>query len=120
MEFSKTYTREDRLIREITPFLNLGCYVWQVMRDDNLQNDAFLFGAGIKMCTKGLEIESSAGGYQGYFHNGDAPLVVRLALGQRKENRRGYWNFRLQHGLRDFPYSSVRMSYTFVLSSENE
>lgn len=120
VEMSRTYKRKDQFFREITPFLNLGFYVWQLMRDDNLQNDAFLFGAGIKMSTKCLEMEGSAGGYQGYFHNGDAPLIVRLSLSQRKEKRKGYWSLRLQHGLRDFPYSSGRVSYTFVLSSEKE
>jgi hypothetical protein len=117
VEISRNYQLTEGLFTKITPYLNLGFYVWQVMRDDNLQNDAFLYGAGVKMSTKSLEISSSAGGYQGYFHNGDAPLVLRLDIGQRREKRKSFWNLRLQQGLRDFPYSSARGSYTFGLSA---
>jgi hypothetical protein len=120
VEASRSIKTGGKLIQEWTPFLNLGFYVWQVMRDDNLQNDAFLFGAGLQMQTRNLQIEASSGGYQGYFKNGDAPLVVRLHISQKQQGgHKGYWRLRLQQGLFDFPYWSARLTYTFVLNPGN-
>jgi hypothetical protein len=107
MTFSRTIERPDRKIKEITPFAQAGFYVWQMLRDNLLQNDAPSYGLGIEAASEKLRIRAAAGGYAGYLGDGDQPLVGRFDLWyDLKEGLR--LNLRYQEGIHDFPYRSLR------------
>lgn len=58
------------------PSLMLGFFVWQTNRDDQFQNDAFLYGLGLEMLTEKFSIDTNFRGYVGYLDNGDKPAVL--------------------------------------------
>ncbi|NJB87238.1 hypothetical protein GGR26_003018 [Lewinella marina] len=92
----------------VRPHAMVGFYVWQTFKDDYLQNDAFLYGLGADLTLGQIMVTPALGGYSGYLNNGDRPVVARLSL----ESHRGKmveYLARLQQGLRDFPYTSVRL-----------
>lgn len=91
----------------IRPHILLGFYVWQTYRDAYRQNDGLLYGIGADLNLKKLIVTNSLGGYSGYIGNGDKPLVYRLAV-KSSTNRMLEYQIRFQHGLRHFPFSSIR------------
>ena len=92
----------------LRPHLLLGFYVWQTYRDNHYQNDALLYGLGADLHLPALTVTPALGGYLGYLDNGDRPLVIRLDL-RGTASRRINPTLRLQHGLHDYPYTSVRL-----------
>lgn len=104
----KVYTG-DGTLRYIRAYAMLGFYVFQTNLDNNMQNDAFLYGTGFDLNFGGLQMEHQLGGYIGYLGNGDKPMVYRMNL---------LWNtgsgidlkVRFQQGFFDFPYTSLRLS----------
>jgi len=90
----------------------IGFYAFQTNLDNYFQNDAFLYGAGFEWTAGRLHMDHQLGGYAGYLDNGDRPLVYRLNL--RWDSRSATdMKLRFQHGLNDFPYTSLRVSATF-------
>lgn len=92
----------------VRPFVATGFYVWQLFSDQHLQNDAWSYGAGAELTTAGWRLTPSLAGYAGYLNDGDRPLVARLTL-QTNRRRTVEYQARLQHGLHDFGYSSLRL-----------
>lgn len=90
----------------------LGFYVWQTNRDDRLQNDAFLFGAGLSHTTPGWEWTASFRGYWGYMGSGDDPMAASLSL-QRRAPGRFAWRLGVQQGLLDLRYSTLFVGAIF-------
>lgn len=62
------------------PSLMLGFLVWQTNRDDQFQNDAFLYGLSSKLWYKKWQWEVSYRAYHGYLANGDHPQVLNTRL----------------------------------------
>ena len=93
----------------------MGFYVWQTYEDLSPQNDAFLFGAGIRYQLSKLNFDAQMGGYLGYKQNRDKPIVSRIEITTNLEGSMNYF-LRLQHGLQDFDYSTLRlgMSWHFI------
>jgi hypothetical protein len=100
----------SRVLKCIRPYVLCGFYSWQVNRDDNLQNDAFLYGAGVNLCFSEFKLKNHFGGYSGYLNNGDKPMVYRCCI---ESNLKKTINYKLQfqHGIHDFPYNSVRIGF---------
>lgn len=68
------------------PSLMLGFFVWQTNRDDQFQNDAFLYGIGLEMMTSQLSIWTNFRGYTGYLDNGDQPMVLDCRITRHFSN----------------------------------
>lgn len=90
-------------------YVMAGFYVYQTSLVNYMQNDAFLFGAGMDFRTGPLRLEQQLGGYSGYLDMGDHPLVYRLSVHWDAGGRSGL-KLRFQHGFHDFPYTSLRIS----------
>jgi hypothetical protein len=87
-----------------------GMYVWQLPL--GLQNDAFLFGAGIEYNNKQFQLQTNITGYLGYMKNGDQPIVYRLRAGRNKKGMN--WFAQFQQGLHDFKYTTGEVGGKFV------
>ena len=111
LSIGKSYILKGNEQKNLRPYIMLGFYSWQTHREDYMQNDAFLYGAGLDWNIKRLLIANQLGGYAGYIDDGDKPVVYRLKfLIQRPK-----WNYKFafQQGLNDFEYSSFRISAAF-------
>ncbi|MCP9234342.1 hypothetical protein [Lewinella sp. JB7] len=93
----------------IRPFAMVGFYVWQTYRDHNPQNDAFLYGLGSELSLNKVELRTGLGGYIGYLNDGDRPVVYRFSLRTRREDHLVQYYGRLQLGLHDLTYTSLRL-----------
>jgi hypothetical protein len=88
----------------------MGMYVWQLPL--GLQDDAFLFGAGVEYNNKKIQLQSNVTGYLGYFNNGDRPIVYRLRAGSNKKGMN--WLAQFQQGIHDFKYTTGEVGGRFV------
>lgn len=115
MSFSKDFgNTEEGLVR---PFALAGFYSWQTNDEENLQNDALLYAIGADYVKKSWMFSGSLSGYSGYKNERDRPMQLNFEL--RKD-----WNkkaFRLQylHGLRDWEYQTVKISFIWKLNPIN-
>ena len=110
--FSKSYAcRNEKM--SFVPFASFGFYSWQTNDDMNLQNDAFLYGAGADFKWLGWSFSNSISGYSGYKKERDKPMVYTFDLNHKlKKNA-----IRLQylHGMRDWNYRTIKLSYVINL-----
>lgn len=99
---------------KIRPFGMIGFYVWQTNRNDYYQNDAVMYGAGLKVEYKNIEITNNIAGLYGYINNGDHPLQYRFILNTNTIKKINY-KLMIQKGLKDFEYLTIRLSalYSF-------
>lgn len=93
----------------IKPHRMIGFYVWQLQGSHQQQNDAFLYGLGFDLIFPKLDITNSFGGYYGYLGNGDRPNLYRLTFKSKLDSILNY-ELRLQTGIHDIAYSSIRFS----------
>ncbi len=105
----KTFLTGIKVITSWRPYFMGGFYSYQTNRSDFPQNDAFLFGMGLKIYTTLLVIENQVGGYLGYFGNGDQPVVYRLQFLSRRDSLLNY-QLGFQYGIHDVPYYSFALS----------
>lgn len=110
----KTYVLGER-VKSVRPYAMAGFYVWQTYQDLHYQNDAVLYGVGADLDLGDFIVSNVLGGYYGYLDQGDRPLVYRLSLASQLSGRVNYLA-RLQHGITDFPYTSVRVGVNFRLA----
>lgn len=94
----------------------LGFYVWQTNLADHMQDDAILYGGGIKLAYKSIDISNEISGFQGYLNNGDKPMVYRFRL-QSKMNKSINYSFQFQHGFTDYNFRSFRFSLIYRIKS---
>lgn len=99
---------------QIRPSIMTGFYAFQTNLDVYLQNDAVMYGAALEVLTPKIRWQTKLTGYAGYIDNGDKPMVLRLAAETRPRNKTAFRLF-LEHGLNDFPYTSVRVSMVFQI-----
>jgi hypothetical protein len=107
----KTLIKGEGIVKSLRTYLLAGFYVYQTNLENHQQNDAFQYGAGMDLDFGKFRMEHQLGGYAGYLGNGDKPVVYRLNLTMLTGSK-FQMNFRFQHGLKDFPYSSLRLSTT--------
>lgn len=106
--FSKEYAcRNEKL--SFVPFASFGFYSWQTNDDMNLQNDAFLYGAGADLKWSGWMLSNSISGYAGYKKERDKPMVYTFDLKHKLKKN----TVRLQYlyGIRDWNYQTIKLSY---------
>ncbi|MGQ8338025.1 hypothetical protein ACUNWD_15850 [Sunxiuqinia sp. A32] len=110
LSFSKRYGNADSPIRWL-PFLSGGFYSWQTNDDMNLQNDAFMYAAGIELDHQKWKITNSLSGYSGYKNERDKPFVYTLDIVRKLNNN----DLRIQfiNGLRDWEYKTFKISYSW-------
>lgn len=96
-------------IKSIRPHGIAGLYVYQTFHTVYRQNDCLLYGIGVDTNMKKVKFTNALGGYQGYIGNEDHPLVYRATLTSTFNSKLNF-DIRFQQGLRDFEYSSLRMS----------
>lgn len=103
-------------LRSIEVYSRVGFYSYQTYMDYHRQNDAFLYGAGIDLVTGKLRISNQLTGFLGYMNNGDRPLVYRAIFKPSTAGRiSAYLSF--QQGIKDFPYTSVRLALVLKLGT---
>lgn len=99
----RPFVNQDHSIRL---YASQGFYVWQTYSDKFLQNDAYSFGAGVKVALgQRWEFKQEFAGYIGYIDDGDKPMLLRTMLSHRGQMIRHALRFQL--GLNDFPYNSI-------------
>ena len=108
-ELSEDYDLNGQNKVVLRPHAMAGFYVWQMHGYDQFQNDAILYGMGVDLELPILSITNSVGGYYGYLGIGDRPMVYRLNISSKRDALFNY-ELRLQQGLRDFEYTSVRIA----------
>ncbi|MBN1649731.1 MAG: hypothetical protein JW857_00305, partial [Bacteroidales bacterium] len=78
LSLGKAYEFQNKRLKSIRMYTDLGFYVWQTNLEAHFQNDALLYGGGIQLNTKTYSITNEIGGLYGYLNNGDRPLVYRF------------------------------------------
>ncbi|MDX1447288.1 hypothetical protein [Lishizhenia sp.] len=109
LSFGKNYSLNNSQTTTIRPFAMGGFYVWQMHGNAQQQDDAFLYGLGVKLTHKKLIFQSTLAGYYGYLNNGDRPLVFRAKLKTNLDRQLNY-SFSFQKGLHDFPFNTFSIN----------
>jgi hypothetical protein len=105
--FSKEYSGNNENW-SFLPFGSFGFYSWQTNDDLNLQNDAFLYGAGADIKWNKWTVTNSISGYNGYKHERDRPMVYTFDL--HRSFRKNTLRLQYLHGFRDWTYKTVKLS----------
>lgn len=114
ISMGKTFSTGGKWLTHWRPHLMGGFYSYQTNRSDYMQNDAVLFGFGVRTGISDLFIDNQIGGYLGYFGNGDQPVVYRLNVSSSKSKKlSGKLNF--QYGIHDVPWTSLSFSLVYTL-----
>lgn len=91
-----------------------GFYAWQTNQPDHFQDNAIVYGLGVKWQQKHFSLNQSLGGFSGYLNNGDRPSVYRIDLESNLQNNVNY-KIRFQYGFNDIDYRSIRFSILYKL-----
>jgi hypothetical protein len=91
------------------PLASAGFYSWQTNNENNLQNDALMYGAGAELEYGPWLITGSISGYSGYLENRDRPQVISFIA--RHDWERSSASLKIVTGLRHWEYSSVVFTY---------
>lgn len=113
LSIGKEYKSARNELNKIRWYAMLGFYCFQTNKLEYLQDDTFLYGAGIDFSSSNIVISCNAGGYYGYVNDDDRPLVVRLQL--TKNTKKHSFGIKFQSGLNDYPYNSVRVFFKYTL-----
>ena len=112
VSFSKDYAcRNEKM--SFKPYASLGFYSWQTNDDMDLQNDAYMYGAGADLKWDNWTLSNSISGYSGYKHERDKPMVYTFDLNHKLKKN----TIRLQYlyGIRDWKYQTIKLSYIINL-----
>ncbi len=104
--FSKPFSSQEGL--KVTPYSSFGFYSWQTNDEDNLQNDAFMYGTGIELKKGSFETSACFSGYLGYKKQRDDPMVLSLDI--RKNFRNNAVRLQVVNGLKSWDYTTIRFS----------
>jgi len=109
LSFSKKHSLSNN--SDIQPFGLIGFYSWQTNDELRLQNDAFMYAAGIDITKKKWQASSSLSGYSGYKNERDRPMQLNFELAKKFKNK----SVKLYyiHGLRNWDYNTIRLSVVF-------
>lgn len=112
LSFSKEYPGRNENM-SFLPFASLGFYSWQTNDDLNLQNDAYMYGAGADLKWSRWSVSNSISGYSGYKKERDKPMVYTFDLNRSMKNQ----TLRLQYlyGFRDWNYQTIKFSIIWNL-----
>ena len=89
----------------------IGFYCWQTTDDVFLQNDAFLWGAGVELESDRWRFDISSQGYSGWMKNLDCPANNRYSFAYSLK----HFDLKLeyQQGWRDVLYNSFRTAAVY-------
>ena len=112
LSFSREYLGRNEKM-SFLPFASLGFYSWQTNDDLNLQNDAYMYGAGADLKWSRWSVSNSISGYSGYKKERDKPMVYTFDLNRSMKNQ----TLRLQYlyGFRDWNYQTIKFSIIWNL-----
>ncbi len=111
LSFSKELgNNEEGLFR---PFGLIGFYSWQTNDELNLQNDALMYAAGADFEKNNWMFSTSWSGYSGYKNERDKPMQLNFEL--RKDFEKKALRFQYVHGLRDWEYKTIRISFIWKI-----
>ncbi len=112
LSFSKNYACKNEKM-SFRPYASLGFYSWQTNDDMDLQNDAYMYGAGADLKWKKWTLSNSISGYSGYKHERDKPMVYTFDLNHKLKKN----TIRMQYlyGIRDWKYQTIKISYIINL-----
>ena len=107
LSFSKDFVSPSQTTWR--PFATFGFYSWQTNDQDNLQNDALMYGLGLEFLKNNWIATSSLAGYAGYKNEKDQPLVANFDL----ERKLGGKSLKLQyiHGIKDWEYDTFKLAF---------
>lgn len=114
--FDFSFSEDYRLGRTsfLTPFASLGFYSWQTNDENNLQNDAPFYSAGLEFRVDGWKMTGYFSGYSGYQNNRDKPQIVSM-------NFRHDWidsavGLDFIFGISQWEYQTIRFTYSWKFS----
>jgi len=113
LSFSKELGIKDNIL--FRPFGLFGFYTWQTNDELNLQNDAFMYALGLDIEKNNWLFSSSWSGYTGYKDQRDRPMQLNFEL--RKDYKKKAFRFQYNHGLRDWNYKTIKISFIWKMSS---
>ncbi len=99
-------------LRSVRAGVDLGFLYWQT--DNGRQNDAHMYGIMGELDTRLLSLTGQWGGYSGWEHDGDAPIVVKLRVGLHAFRHFEPY-FYYQQGLHDWPFTHYRIGISYKL-----
>ena len=99
------------------PFGSFGFYTWQTNDELNLQNDAFMYALGLDLKKSTWLFSSSWSGYTGYKDQRDRPMQLNFEL--RKDYSRKAFRLQYHHGLRDWNYKTIKISFLWKINPVN-
>lgn len=115
VSFSKDFGNNELSL--VRPYGSFGFYSWQTNDELNLQNDAFMYALGLDYIKNKWLASVSVSGYSGYKNRRDRPARLNFEIKKDFENNA----VRLQylHGLRDWEYKTVRLSFIWKFEGIN-
>lgn len=115
--YSFDLTAGKSLTSRFRMFGMLGFYVWQTNRDDYLQNDAFLFGFGMKYKIGNWYFSPQYRGYWGYIGDGDDNVAASMKIGYTANSCQFFTTF--SKGLEDNLYNSIECGLLLLIKPKN-
>ena len=113
--FSKDFGTSNKLI--FRPLALIGFYSWQTNDWLNLQNDALMYALGTEWVKTNWYFAASLSGYSGYKQERDKPRQMNIDF--RKELKNNAIRLQYNHGIGDWEYKTIRVSYIHKMSSIN-
>lgn len=109
---------KDSFFEELRFAASAGFLCWQT--DNGRQNDAVMYGAMVKLCTKYFTLSETFGGYAGWEDNAsrhpeilahDCPMSLKTNLTAHYKQ----WEvlFQYQYGLMDWPFHQFRVGLAY-------
>ncbi|MCL3781463.1 hypothetical protein EMN47_13820 [Prolixibacteraceae bacterium JC049] len=90
-------------------FGTLGFKSWQTSSDEILQNDAGIYGFGLKRKSENSSVSVEVAGYVGYKDERDRPMVARVNWSKKMGNNKLFVGF--QQGIYHIKYSTIRIGW---------
>ncbi|MCG6188548.1 hypothetical protein [Maribellus maritimus] len=115
LSFSKDFGQKEATL--FRPFGLIGFYSWQTNDELNLQNDALLYALGGEIIKNTWVFSGSFSGYSGYKNERDRPLHMNFEMRKDFENRAV--RLKYQHGLHDWKYKTLRVSFIWKFKGIN-
>lgn len=118
-EIGKSFIFENSFLNELRLSTDIGFFSWDVQTpDQNVQDDALMFGFKLMLRHKNLRWENTVSGYNGWIRRvedyGDQPVVYASKLSWELRKLQIFGQF--QYGIRYFPFNQIRIGVQIPLS----
>ncbi len=109
---AKSLHFDNRYFSELRFVASGGFLCWQT--DNGRQNDAVMYGLQLKLSGEHYTLSQSFGGYSGWEKEGDCPMSLKSEL--RINCGRFEPLLFFQYGLRDYPYTQLKIGVAYTFS----